>query len=175
MPNTVSYPRGLRDIKIANEAETTIIDVPARSLQWSERITSAELEADDTIVASASSLAAVDFQLESGGYPIEAVALMTGRTVGTTGTTPNVEKTFAINEADAYPYFVIYGLAIGADGDSITVKFHKCKLTAAPNGTFSQNQYFLTGWQGTGIGDGSGDVVTFTWNETAASLPAVAP
>lgn len=166
-------PYGLRDIKITNLAGTTQVDLPnAMTLSFSEQLNSGTMRGDDAIVAIAAFTDAVEWELEAGGLTLEALALMTGRTLVTSGTTPAEVVTMNANAGDVYPYFKIYGLSKGDTGvDDVHVKLNKCKLTGAIEGEFKDKEFFVTSCKGIAIDPGGGNLYEIAQHETSIALP----
>ena len=168
-----NHPFGLRDMKVTNSAGDTQVDLPVgRTLSVSERIKSGELMGDDQLAALVAYSEAMEWSLEAGGIDLDAYALMTGRTVSSSGSTPNQVATLTIDSQECYPYFKIYGKAV-SDGctDDIHVKLYKCKLLGI-EGRFQEGEFFITSCNGIAIDDGSNGIADFVQNETAASLPS---
>jgi hypothetical protein len=166
------YVYGLSDIKLTSADGEDVVDLPAaRQLRFSERLVSGALRGDDQTVARFAQLDAVEWTMEAGGYTMEAVALMTGRTIGSSGTTPNIVKTLPATAGGTFPYFKIQGKSLGEGGEDVWIEIPKAQLTAPPNGTFQDSQYFLSAISGEGISDGT-SVYKIIWHETAVALPA---
>lgn len=165
-------PFGLADIKLVPIGGGTAVDLPsAQRLSFTERTVNGELRGDDSLVAVVAVSDAVEFELEAGGISLEAYALMTGRTVATSGTTPNQTKTLTGEGGQHYPYFRVYGKSIGdASTDDVHVLLHKCKLTEL-SGEFADGEFFVTSCQGIAVDDGSNGIFDIVANETAADLP----
>lgn len=166
-------PFGLRDVKLTNAAGSTQVDLPAaRTFSFSERIKSGELSGDDKTLAVVAFSDAVEWTLDAGGISLEAYALMTGRTATVAGTTPNQTDTLEGDAQEAFPYFKVYGKALGDGTDDIHCKLGKCKLTAF-QGSFGDGEFLVSQASGIAIGETSGDkIFTFVQNETAANLPS---
>lgn len=166
-------PFGLRDVKLTDMGGTTQVDLPAsRTFSFSERIRSGELSGDDKTLAVVAFADAVEWQLEAGGISLAAYALMTGRTVATSGTTPNQTTTLTGEAQEAFPYFKVYGKSLGDGKDDIHCKLFKCKLTSI-QGQFSDGEFFVTQAGGIAIDDGTNGIFDFVQNETAADLPGI--
>lgn len=167
-----SHPFGLNDVKLTEIDGSPQVDLPAaRTLSFSERIASSELKGDDQLVAVLSVAEAVEWSLEAGGISLDAYALMTGRTVTISGTTPAQSSYLDIDGARCYPYFKIYGKAIDDDcASDIHVKIRKAKLTAI-EGELANGEFLVTKAEGVAISDGVA-IVSFIQNETAAALAA---
>lgn len=163
-------PFGLREVKLVSGA--TVVALPAsRTLQFTERVKSGELLGDDSLVAVAAHLEAVEWTLEAGGISLEALALMTGRTVAESGTTPNRTKTLKGTAGDRYPYISIYGKVLGSGEDDIHCKIFKAKVTSL-EGSFGEGEFFVTRCSGIAVDDGTNGIYEFVQHETAQELPS---
>ena len=169
-------PFGLRDIKVANIGFTTQVDLPAaRMMTFKERLTSGELRGDDSTLAVVAITDAVEWELENGGIPLAAWAIMTGHTAAETGTTPNAVTTYTIEAGQNYPYFRIYGKAVGENAtDDTHVLLYKCKCTGAIEGSFQDGEFWITKCSGIAVDDGTNGIADIIQNETAEDLPAPA-
>lgn len=164
-------PFGLNDIKVTNIGGTVQADLPVgQQLVARARFRSGELSGDDGLAAVVSLVDAYEWQLQAGGIDLDALAIITGQAVTTTGTTPNEVDTFTLSKADTMPYFKIYGKSLGDGTDDIHVKFYKCKVTAL-EGTFQDGQFFVSQCSGIAIDNGT-KIVDFVQNETATTLAA---
>ncbi len=165
-------PYGLRDVKLTNIAGSSQVDLPAsQKFSFSEQLSSNELRGDDVIKAVVTFGDAVEWELEAGGISLEAYALMTGRTVMTSGLTPNETKTMAGSAGDTFPYIKVYGKSLGEGDDDVHCKLFKCKVTEL-EGEFGDGGFFVTKCSGIGVDDGTNGIFEFVQNETAADLPS---
>jgi hypothetical protein len=165
----------LVDVKITNMAGDQQVDLPAaQQLSFKERMVSAELRGDGKTMAVGAIPDAVEWSLESGGIPLEAYEIMTGRTVTESGTTPGRTNTMAgqMGADHAFPYFKIYGKSLGDGSDDIHCKILKAKITDGLEGTFGDGEFYVSKCSGIGIDDGSTGAYEFVQNETAAALPS---
>lgn len=167
-------PFGIYDIKLTNIAGSTQVDLPyAMTLQFSERLVSGELRGDGKTVAVVSEVDALEASLEAGGISLEAYALMTGRTVAESGTTPTRVNTLTGAGAERFPYFKIYGKSLADGDDDVHVKFYKCKLTAGLEGSLADGEFMMSNIGSIiCIDDGSNGIFDIVQNETATTLPA---
>jgi hypothetical protein len=168
-------PFGLNDVKIADAAGTTIVDLPAaQTLKFGETVVTKELEGDDQVVAQATRLTGIEGTLEAGGLPLEAYAIMTGRTASESGASPNRTNTLVLAGGSSLPYFMIYGKSLGEASDSMNVILYKCKLTKAMEGTFKNGEFLTTSVEFRAVDNGveGQGIMSITMNETAADLPA---
>lgn len=167
------YIFGLRDIKLTNIAGSTQVDLPAaRTLGFQEVLITGELRGDDSLISLFSQVESLEWSLEAGGITLEAWAIMTGRTVTEAGTTPSRTNTYNIEAGECYPYFKIYGKAVGENcSDDIHVLIYKAKLTSPIEGSFQDGEFFVTSCSGKAITDGSNGIADIVQNETADDLP----
>lgn len=167
-----NYIFGLNEIVLVNAAAAHVHLNAAQSLKFTERLVSGELKGNDQLLAVVAFSEAVEWELENGGIPLDAYAMMTGRTVVTSGTTPT-ETTHLIGRGAAVmPYFKIYGKAMGAGIDDVHCKLFKCKLTDTIEGTFQNGEFFVTSCKGLAVDDGTTGIYEFIQHETAAALPS---
>jgi len=170
-----SIPFGLRDVKITpyDAAGTlgTAVDLPAgRTLSFAEAEDSEELRGDDRVVANHGNGPVVNWDLEGGGVSLEAMKVLTGGTITSSGTTPNVKKTLAKLATDVRPYFKIEGQVIGDNGGDLHCVIYKAKAVGDVGGDFTEGGFYLTGASGTGIGDATDKLWDYVHNETAAAI-----
>lgn len=185
--NTISLPFGLREIKLipyTDPAATTLgaaVKLPnARTLSFAEVEEFEDLRGDDALIASHGSGPHVEWELEGGGVGFEAVAVMYGGVVATTGVTPNQVKTLSKYVATTYqqserPYFKIMGRSISDSGGDFWQVIFKCKSTDNLEGEMADGQFFLTGASGKGFRSTEAASLGKLWdwvqNETATALP----
>lgn len=161
---------GLRDLKIADDDGSNPVDLPvARTLSFTERINSDELRGDDSVAAVVANTEVVEFSLEAGGISLEAWAKMTGRTLATSGTSPDEVKTYTAAAADQFPYLQIIGKSVGDGSDDVHVHFFKCKLTSL-EGSFGDQEFFITEASGIALDDGTNGIMDIIQHETAADI-----
>lgn len=166
-------PFGLRDVKITNLAGTTQVDLPvAMTLSITERLRTGELSGDDQLQAVVSFSEAVEWELEAGGISLEAYALLSGRTVTTSGSTPTEQTTLNVEGAETFPYIKIYGKSIGDESDDVHVLLYKAKVIGGFSGQFQDGQFFQNGLSGIAVDDGSNGIMDIVQHETAEDLPS---
>lgn len=149
---TIPLPFGLRDVKVrqlTGETPGTSVDLPnGRTFSFSEAEDFEELRGDDGLVAVRGLGPSVDWELEGGGISLDAVAIMFGGTVTTTGTTPNQVKLYRKAGTDARPYFQVEGQAISDSGGDFHVVLYRCRSTGELSGELSDGSFWLTGASG---------------------------
>jgi len=166
-------PFGIYDIKLTNSGGTVQVDLPyAQTLTIKERVVSGEMRGDGKTVAVVSEVDALEASLEAGGISLEAYALMTGRTMTTSGTTPSRKNTLNGDGAERFPYFKIYGKSLGDGSDDVHVKLYKCKLTEGLEGSLKDGEFLMSKVGSIiCIDDGVNGIWDIVQNETAATLP----
>lgn len=176
MPLSTPLPFGLRDVKLsplgANETPGTAVDLPnSRTFSFSEAEDFEELRGDDGLVAVHGMGPAVDWELESGGTPLEAIAAMYGGTIAETGVTPNIVKTYGKHRNDQRPYFQVEGQAISDSGGDFHVTLFKCRATGELSGELSDGSFWLTGASGRALPrESDGNLYEFAQNETETAI-----
>lgn len=170
------YPFGLRDLKFTLWASpNTQVDLPAAiALEFKEVLDTAQLKGDDALAAVHSLFSHVEWKIDAGGINFDALALIMGRTVINSGTTPNRYDILNGLDTDAPPYFKVYGKSVGADGGDVFCKILKCKISEAPTFGFSNGEFVHSGITGIGIPDSAnvtGRAFQFVYNETTTTLP----
>lgn len=160
-------PYGMNDLKIVRQG--TVIDLPvAQTLEFEERVVSGELPGDDGLAAVSAHPNGVKWKIGQGGITLEALALMTGRTEVEAGSTPNRTMTLESGEiglAARYPYFDIYGKALGDGDDDVYIHIMSAKITGSISGSLQNQEFWVTEIDGIGL---SWEIVQ---RETADDLP----
>jgi hypothetical protein len=183
MPLTaIPIPYGIRDIKVTaytDAAATTLatpsVDLPyARTLSWTESEDFEELRGDDTIVTVKGKGPEVEWELEAGGISFEALKVMDGGTITSTGTAPAQKKVYSKLATDSKPFFKIEGQVISDSGGDVHLVMDRCRTTGDFEGSFEDGSFFLTACSGTALGSQIatrlGIIYEFTQNETAVAV-----
>lgn len=155
----ISLPYGLRDVRLRNFTDAawttpgTGIDLPfAQTFSFSEAEDFETLRGDDATVTTRGKGPNVDWELDSGGLPLDALKVMAGGTVTTTGVTPNQVKTFRKSTTDVRPYFKAEGQAISDSGGDMHGLVYRCRATDSIDGEFGDGSFWVTKAKGTGLG-----------------------
>ena len=165
-------PFGLRQITVVPLPSGTAVALPAAmTLSFKEALTSGELRGNDATVSVVAITDKVEWELEAGGISLEAIKVMTGRTITLTGTTPNQINTVLARAGDTYPWFKIYGKSVGDGADDVHVLIYKAKLTDGLEGEFKDGEFFIQACSGIAVDDGS-KLYEIVQNETATTVPA---
>ncbi len=168
-----SKPFGLREIKVTTRDGLTQAVLPAsQTMTITPRFSSGELMGDDSIASVVAFIIGADWNLESGGLPLDALAIITGQPTTLSGITPNQSVSYTLDAGDTMPYFKIYGKAVGDEQDDLHAKVFKAKCTSGLEGTFQGESFTVNKCSGTAVKDGANGVIEFVQNETATDLPA---
>jgi hypothetical protein len=166
------FPFGLNDIKLTDISGTTQVDLPnAQRITFNPVLITGNLRGDDKRVASVARMEALEWEMDAGGISLEALAIITGKTVVTEGATPNETKTITVEGGDNMPYFKIYGKSLGDGDDDVHVLIFKAKCLNY-SGNFQDAQFWITSMSGEAVDDGTNGIYDIVQNETAADLPA---
>lgn len=167
--------RGFNDLKVApvtgvDDDVGTAVDYPgARTLDFGVESDSDELEGDDTIIAIARGTKSGSGSIELGRNNPEALAVMSGGTVVTSGTTPNEVKTLEESAENDTVFFQIIGRARGADtaGSIYEPTIWKAMLTSGLNESLTQNGWNTPTGDFSFVANADGKFLTRKWYETA--------
>lgn len=163
---------GLHEIVVTNIAGSTQVALPASNrLMAKERYQTGEANGDDALQSVASTMMAVEWEMEAKGISLEAMAIMTGRTLSTTGTTPNEVKSLVADAGTRLPYFKIYGKSLGEGDDDVHLLIYKAKLTDGPEISMQFGEFAGPTLKGIGVDDDSNGIYKVVINETADDLP----
>lgn len=170
-------PFGLRDVKLtpinADGTLGTSVDLPvSRTLSFSEAEDYEELRGDDRLVAVHGKGPVVEWDLESGGIPIEAWNVLSGGTITLSGTGTTEVKDFLKKITDTRRYFRIEGQSVADDGGDVHVIIYKAKCDDSLEGEFADGAFFVTSCSGRGLGDVNDNLYRMTWNETQTAIAA---
>lgn len=175
-----ALPFGMRAVKLTplgadGSTPGTAVTLPiGRHLNWSETEDSQDLRGDDKVVANHGSGAVVEWELESGGIPMEALVVMNGGAIVTSGVTPAVKKTYTKKVTDVRPYFKIEGQSISDNGGDVHPVIYKAKSTDNIEGNFADNEFFITTASGKGFASTEAThtdkLYDFVHNETATAI-----
>lgn len=167
------YLYGLRDIKITNAAGSVQEDLDvAIELSFEPEFVTADLEGDDVLKATTTYIKGGTARLSSGALSNAAIAIMFGATVAITSTSPTTVATTQFNASSSMPWFKVYGLAYGDNGDDVHIYLGKCKITGGGGMTLSNGSFYNYGAELRVVDDGSNGVWKVVQHETATTLPA---
>lgn len=171
-----TLPYGLRDVKVASYnattgAKGTFVDLTnAQTMEFSESEDYSELRGDDKVVAKRGNGATVEWSLEAGGITLEALVIINGGTLTTTGTGATIKNSYKKLTTDIKPYFWAEGQAMSESGGDFHVILEKCIADGSFEGTLADGEFFVTSADGTGMGNNLNSLYQMIENATAASI-----
>lgn len=155
---TTSLPFGIRDVKVTpfsdEELETlgTPVDLPnMQTFSFTEAEDFTELRGDDKLITMRGNGSHVEWELDAGGLSFEAVKVMYGGVITTSGVSPSTSTKFRKKSLDARPYFRVEGQAISDSGGDLHTVVFRCRATDNLEGEFGDGEFFTTGASGTGF------------------------
>ena len=171
----MAYPFGLTDLKIyplTGDTPGSAVAVPAgRVMTVDPTEETAELTGYNGVVASDVTGTSADVTLEFGGVDLDVFAAIGGGTVSSSGTTPNVVRTYKAGKAGvARPYVRVIGKALDGAGD-VWIDVKKVKFNI-PGGNFNEGEFYVASIDGRAVRNGAGDLIDFLTHETAAAIAA---
>lgn len=164
-------PFGMKEITLVSMDDANTVMLPAAlELGFEEMIVSGEFFGNDDLQGVVSQPLGVKGAFKQGGFPLAAMALMTGHTYASTGTTPNEVQSMNA-DSTSYPYFQIFGRSLGDEGDDVHIHIYKAKLTSAPKGSFKRAEFFMLESEFTGV-KVAGEAYEVVAHETAVATHA---
>lgn len=176
--NDNRMPYGLRDVKVATldsaGVKGTLVDLPnAQTFEFQEATSTQTLRGDDAVKANRTTVDAVEWTLEAGGINFEAMKVMAGGIITTTGVTPAVKKVWTRTEGDSYPDFFAEGQAMSESGGDHHTVVYRAKANQI-SGTHQDQEFWVSHAEGTGIGSLAAASLGKVWdmvaNETAVTI-----
>lgn len=172
-----ALPFGLRDVKLTPIADDgtlgTMVDLPnAQTLSFEESEEFVELRGDDKLVTKRGSGASVGWELAAGGISLEALVVLNGGELTTSGVAPNTKLTYKKAAYDARPLFRAEGQAMSEAGGDVHAVLYECKMDESFSGEFGDGAFFVTSASGTAYpsADNADALYDFVQNETATAI-----
>lgn len=164
MSNYGDMPFGLKEIKL--KRGTTVVELPAAmTLKFKEKMVTGRGRGGDRLRALASAPDGVEWEMEALGLSLEAYALMSGLTATVTGATPNRSVTLSSSATNRYPYFDIYGKALGVGDDDVHFHVINAKVTDGMDAPLQDADFTKSTFKGEAL---DWEIVQ---NETGEELP----
>lgn len=165
---------GLRDIKI-RKGSVQVDLAAAQTMVFSPEITGNEMRGDDVVFHRTSRISKATGSLSAGGYTADAIAVMTGKTITESGSSPNQTGVWSLSGGDSFPEFEVWGQAYGQSGGALMVRLFRCVITGGFEFNFADEEFFTTGIDVDILPDTStGKIFEVTQQETAAAIPSPA-
>lgn len=157
-------PFGMKEIKLQVGSGALVELKSSLMLKFKEKFVSGEGRGGDRLVAIASAKDGVEWEMEATGVTIAAYALMTGLTASAASTTPNQTLTLQSTTTNRYPYFTIYGRALGVGVDDVHYKIINAKLTEGMDAPLADGEFTKSAFKGEAL------TWEITQNETAVVI-----
>lgn len=184
-PVSDGLPYGVRDIKLTQYQDalgmvlgTSSVDLPyIQTLNFSEAEEFSELRGDDKLITTRGRGSMVNWDLESGGLPIAAWAVMTGGTVIERGLTPNREIELQKKATQSRPWFRIDGKIISDSGGDVLVRIYRCRANGDISANFTDGEFQTSSVTGVGypLLDDSNDLLYSIFRRESASQLTLTP
>jgi hypothetical protein len=166
------YIHGLRDLKVTNLAGSTQEDLDAAmTLDFTPEWVTARFEGDDAVKAGSAFLIGGQAQVSAGAMSSAAIAIVTGKSLSTSGSTPNEITELQMNAGDRTPYFKIYGQAYDEITGDVHILLHKVKLFGGLQLKLENNTIMTNGFTLEVFDNGTNGVFELIQHETAAAVP----
>ena len=164
MSNYGDMPFGLKEIKL--KRGTTVVELPAAmTLKFKEKMVTGRGRGGDRLRALASAPDGVEWEMQALGLSLEAYALMSGLTATETGSTPNRSVRLSSSATNRYPYFDIYGKALGVGEDDVHFHVINAKVTDGMDAPLQDADFTKSTFKGEAL---DWEIVQ---NETGEELP----
>lgn len=152
--------------KIVLRSGSTYVELPAAlKLTFKEKVVTGRGRGGDRLRALATAPDGVEWEMEALGISLEAYALMTGLTVVESGSSPNHTAELSSSDTNRYPYFDIYGKALGVGADDVHYYIMNAKLTDGMDAPLQDAEFTNSTFKGEAL---EWELVQ---NETATDLP----
>ncbi len=173
---SVTYGRyvfGLNDLKVTNIGGTVQEDLDAAmELEFMIMFKEGMVEGDDSIKSVFAFAIGGEGKVTAGAISSAALAILTGRTLATSGTTPNEITTLTLSAGDRMPYFKLYGAALDDETGDLQIQIFKCKLKGGLTINLKNGEFTTPGFEIIAIDDNTNGIADYVQNETATALPS---
>lgn len=157
-PVADALPYGVRDLKLTQYLDAlgmvlgpTSVDLPyIQTLNFTEAEEFAELRGDDKLITTRGRGSMVNWDLESGGLPISAWAVVTGGSVIERGLEPDREIELQKKATQSRPWFRIDGKVISDSGGDILVRIYRCRANGDITANFTDGEFQTSAITGVG-------------------------
>lgn len=163
---------GMRDIKVTNIGGTLQEDLDtAQELRFTPEFRVGEQIGDDALKAVISFIIGGNGRIGAGSVSSAALAIMTGKSLSVTGSSPNEVTTLKWSAGDNMPYFKVYGKALDEASGDLHLLMSKVKIVGGGELSLRDAQWYTGGFDIRVLDDGTNGCVRQVQNETAANLP----
>jgi hypothetical protein len=149
----------------------TAVDIPGvTSLKITPSFVEKELRGDESILDQYSKLDFIDWAFENSMLSLDALAILIGGDVTSSGETPNQTQTYKLNKSDKPGYFKLEGKSDYTDVGDVHVVLYKCKANKVEY-SFVGEDYAKVSAGGRAIPTKyNGDIKDLVFNETAVGI-----
>lgn len=184
-PVADGLPYGVRDLKLTQYLDAlgmvlgpASVDLPyVQTLNFTEAEEFSELRGDDKMITTRGRGSMVNWDLESGGLPIAAWAVMTGGSVIERGLTPNREIELQKKATQTRPWFRIDGKIISDSGGDVLVRIYRCRANGDISANFTDGEFQTSSVTGVGypLLDDTNDLLYSIFRRESTSAMTLTP
>lgn len=184
-PVADGLPYGVRDVKLTQYLDAlgmvlgpSSVDLPyIQTLNFTEAEEFSELRGDDKLVTTRGRGSMVNWDLESGGLPIAAWAVMTGGSVIERGLTPDREIELQKKATQTRPWFRIDGKIISDSGGDVLVRIYRCRANGDITANFADGEFQTSSVTGVGypLLDDTNDLLYSIFRRESTSALTLTP
>lgn len=184
-PVADGLPYGVRDLKLTQYLDAlgmvlgpSSVDLPyIQTLNFTEAEEYSELRGDDKLITTRGKGSMVNWDLESGGLPIPAWAVMTGGSVIERGLTPNREIELRKKSTQTRPWFRIDGKIISDSGGDVLVRIYRCRANGDITANFTDGEFQTSSVTGVGypLLDDTNDLLYSIFRRESTSAISLTP
>ena len=184
-PVADGLPYGVRDLKLTQYLDAlgmvlgpTSVDLPyIQTLNFTEAEEFSELRGDDKLMTTRGRGSMVNWDLESGGLPIAAWAVMTGGSVIERGLTPDREIELQKKATQTRPWFRIDGKIISDSGGDVLVRIYRCRANGDISANFTDGEFQTSSVTGVGypLLDDTNDLLYSIFRRESTSAMTLTP
>ena len=184
-PVADGLPYGVRDLKLTQYLDAlgmvlgpTSVDLPyIQTLNFTEAEEFSELRGDDKLITTRGRGSMVNWDLESGGLPIAAWAVMTGGSVIERGLTPDREIELQKKATQTRPWFRIDGKIISDSGGDVLVRIYRCRANGDISANFTDGEFQTSSVTGVGypLLDDTNDLLYSIFRRESTSAMTLTP
>lgn len=149
----------------------TAVDVPGiTNIKVSPTFIEKELRGDESLLDQYTRLDYIDWSFENAILSLDALAILEGGTVTSSGTTPNQKQTHTVLNTDLPKYFKLEGKSDYTDMGDAHIVLYKCKCSKVDY-SFVSEDYVKVSASGKAIGTTKDKKIKdVIYNETATAI-----
>ena len=165
------FPYGISEVMVVSECGKYKAMICPEELTFEPVYNENEKKCGGKVVANSTCLEKMNFTLTGGGISLEAYAIMTGNATKVFEMADRSQARSILGSARCLPYVCLIGKSLGSSGfDDVWIKLPRVKLTGGPSGSFTQDEFFSSSYNGTAIADQYGNIFEITHHEKEQAL-----